>query len=539
MGIAVENDRPETVRLLIDAGALLSLKMSDGSTALHAATLSTTRVLLQDKKRLNIDEPNDFKTTPLHYAIQFSQRTEVAKLLIDSGANLNLQDRDGATPLSCAASRGNYEVVKMLLQEVDCDKSLTSRSGESPLHHAASRADLETMKLLVEGGVATNLVGNAVCDSPLQTACENAKDHTEIVEYLLENGADLHAQVGTKGFAIASAALDGTPGIISLLLERGATVNVADVMGRTPIHMACAGGALNFQEIYKAGGNHQLRVKDKLQRTVFHWAAQHCWPEVLESLIAELGTDLIDEKDIDGWTPLLLGCWPGWLKGVGSGPAKDDDAPEQRQARVFRILLENGASRDVTGRIGDSLWSLRDVALLNKIEAGWLQLGEDDLPSEPIAVELAASLETTDLKKGRIGALINATCRSCYYVSDFLSTSPSVPRYSFSLAVLLSRRPLILTCSAARYIRGLRHSCPECSMYLCDKCYCHMNVVHNPFCKSTEWKQTGPEYEEEVPVGQTSGGEGLWAGTMRMKIPTPRHLATRIQMRSDGWYYGM
>lgn len=447
VGIAAENDRPETVKLLVDAGALLSLKMSDGSTALHAATPSTARVLLQHKKRLNIDEPNDFKTTPLHYAIQFSQSTEVAKLLIDSGANLNLQDRDGATPLSCAASGGNNEVVKMLLQEEDCDKSLTSRSGESPLHHAARRADLETMKLLVEGGVATNLVGNAVCDSPLQVACENAKDHTEIVEYLLENGADLHAQVGTKGFAVASAALNGTPGIISLLLERGATVNVADLMGRTPIHMACAGGAVNFQEIYKAGGNQQLRVKDKLQRTVFHWAAQHCWPEVLESLIAELGTDLIDAKDIDGWTPLLWACWPGWLKGVGSGPAKDDDAPEQRQARVFRILLENGANRDVTGKIGDSVWSLRDVALLNKIETSWLQLGEDDLPSEPIAVEPAVSSETTGLKKGRIGALINATCRSCYYVSDFLSKSPSVLCLPGSLTFATTIDTL--TCSAA------------------------------------------------------------------------------------------
>lgn len=280
---------------------------------------------------------------------------------------------------------------------------------------------------------------------PAAQICENAQDNTDIVEYLLDIAADLHAQVGTKGFAIASAALDGTPGIISLLLEPGATVNVADVIGRTPIHMACAGGALNFQEIYKAGGNHQLRVTDKLQRTVFHCAVQHCWPEVLESLIAERGTDLIDAKDIDGWTPLLWGCRPGWLKGVGSGPAKDDDAPEQRQARVFRILLENGASRDVTGRIGDSLWSLRDVALLNKIEASWLQLGEDDLPSEPIAVEPAVPSEITDLKKGRVGALINATCRSCYYVSD--SLSPSVLCLPGSLTFTTTINTL--TCSAA------------------------------------------------------------------------------------------
>lgn len=413
--IAAEFDHPEIVKLLVDAGALLSLKNHEGIIPLHMATLSTARVLLQHRKRFNIDQPDDFKMTPLHRAVWWSQSLEYVKLLIDSGANLNLQDHNGDTPLETAVCLGKSEVVKILLQEQDCDKSTVSKTGRSPLHSAAAlNESLEIVKLLVESGADVNQVGRSDVGPSLQAACQNAKTGKEIIEYLLEHGADLHAQAGTRGFAISSAALRGTPETISLLLQRGATVNVKDGMGRTPIHVSCAGGVLNFQEIYKAGGNQNLRDKDKLKRTVFHWAAQHGVPDVLESLVAEIGTDLVNEPDVDGWTPLLWACWPGRLKAADSG---DDDQPEQRQARVFRILLQNGARPDVTGRIGDSVWSLRDIAVFNKIERSCLQQVEDALTS--ITAQPAVPSEIMDPKKGRIGALMNGLCDACYYVSNF------------------------------------------------------------------------------------------------------------------------
>lgn len=418
VSIAAGSDKPDIVKLLVDAGALLSHKTSRGSIPLHVATASTARVLLQHRKRFNIDEPNNYKTTPLHYAIRWSKSTELIKVLIDSGADLNLQDKGGNTPLSWAAFNGNREAVKLLLQEKDCDQGLASDHGWSPLHRATARNEtLETVKLFVESGADVNIVGKSDIGSPLQTACRNSKAGKEMIEYLLDHGADLHAQAGTTGSAVSSAALYGTPEIISLLLQRGATANVVDAMGRTPLHFSCVGGVLNFQEIYKAGGNHNLGYKDKFQRTVFHWVAQHGLPQVLEDLIAELGTDLIDEPDIDGWTPLLWACWPGKLKTTDSGPDKDGDEPEQRQVRIFRILLENGARPDVSGKIGGAVWSLRDLALFNKLTWSCLQQVEDALTS--ITVKSIVPSEFTDSNKGRVGALMYKICDACYYVSDF------------------------------------------------------------------------------------------------------------------------
>lgn len=417
VSIAAEHDHPDIVKLLLDAGALASLKSNQGSTPLHLATLSTARILLQYRKRFNIDEPNKYNMTALHCAIEWSKSFEITKLLIDSGANLNFQDSQGETPLGLASYLGYSKIVKMLLQEEDCDIGLASNYGMSPLHHAVvNNESTELTELLVKNGADVNQVGMGDVGSPLQAACENAKAGNEIIEYLLDHGADLHAQVGTLGFAISSAAFCGTPEMIRLLLQRGATVNVTDAMSRTPIHVSCVGGSLNFQEIYKAGGNHNLPAKDRMERTVFHWAAQHGSPEILEDLIAELGTELIDEPDIDGWTPLLWASWPGKGLGVNSRPAKTDDEPEQRQFRVFRILLENGAKPEVTGKIGECVWSLREVALFNEIKRSCLQQVEDALTSN--AVKSALLPDITDPNKGRVGAFMDTYCDACYYVSD-------------------------------------------------------------------------------------------------------------------------
>lgn len=51
-------------------------------------------------------------------------RLEMVELLLDSGAEINIQDEDGSTALMCATEHGHMEIVKTLLSHSDIDISL-------------------------------------------------------------------------------------------------------------------------------------------------------------------------------------------------------------------------------------------------------------------------------------------------------------------------------------------------------------------------------------------------------------------------------
>lgn len=52
-------------------------------------------------------------------------RLDTVKLLIEAGADVNIQDEDGSTALMCAAEHGHGDIVKYLLAQSDCDPNVT------------------------------------------------------------------------------------------------------------------------------------------------------------------------------------------------------------------------------------------------------------------------------------------------------------------------------------------------------------------------------------------------------------------------------
>ncbi len=69
-------------------------------------------------------------STPLVTAATFG-KTEIAKALIDAGADLSVKNNDGSTALHAAAFFGRIEIVKMLL-EAHADKTVRNNFGHTP-----------------------------------------------------------------------------------------------------------------------------------------------------------------------------------------------------------------------------------------------------------------------------------------------------------------------------------------------------------------------------------------------------------------------
>lgn len=108
---------------------------------------------------------------------------EVASLLIDRGADVNLPARWG-TPLYAAALRGHADIVKLLLDHgAKVDQPSKSRL---PLHAAAEAGCLPCVSFLVEAGADVNALA-----AGRMPAIHFAKlgAHEDVVEYLRDHGA--------------------------------------------------------------------------------------------------------------------------------------------------------------------------------------------------------------------------------------------------------------------------------------------------------------------------------------------------------------
>ncbi|MGB2247616.1 MAG: ankyrin repeat domain-containing protein [Alcanivorax sediminis] len=101
---------------------------------------------------------------------------------------------------------------------------------------AASQGDLATLQLL--HGEGKNIHGK---DLKMTTALYRAveADQTEIVTFLLDNGADINASNGfSKRTALMSAVDTDNADMVKLLMERGADVNQGDRKDNTPLSLS-------------------------------------------------------------------------------------------------------------------------------------------------------------------------------------------------------------------------------------------------------------------------------------------------------------
>jgi ankyrin repeat protein len=104
-----------------------------------------------------------------------------AKFLLEHGANPNLRNKAGSSPLHDAALKGTREVIELLIAH-GAELNARERDGSAtPLHYAASFGCLDAVKALVEQGADIKLkTGEG--STAFELAVENG--FTEVAAYL-------------------------------------------------------------------------------------------------------------------------------------------------------------------------------------------------------------------------------------------------------------------------------------------------------------------------------------------------------------------
>ncbi len=113
--LAVTMHSLEIVTLLVEQGARVDIASTDETTplTLAAANGDTAIVSYLLEKKADVDKQGALRETALIKAVR-SHREDIAKILLDHGANPNEADQTGTSVLEIARSSGQPSVVAML-----------------------------------------------------------------------------------------------------------------------------------------------------------------------------------------------------------------------------------------------------------------------------------------------------------------------------------------------------------------------------------------------------------------------------------------
>ena len=147
------------------------------------------------------------KTFTFHEAIVCGMIETVKDFLKDNQGVVNTYSADGFTPLSLAAFFERTEIAKLLLEKgADPTLHATNPSKVNALHSAVARSNYELSKLLVDAGVNVNATQTQNV-TPLHSAAHNG--NLQLVKLLVENGAKINLKMDNGMTAIDFAEKDG------------------------------------------------------------------------------------------------------------------------------------------------------------------------------------------------------------------------------------------------------------------------------------------------------------------------------------------
>jgi ankyrin repeat protein len=189
-------------------------------------------------------EQRDGRVTP-------PENTALVKALLDRGADPNVRDEDGNTPLIKATQYGHTSTARLLLDH-SADIHVRNNRGVTALIYAGIRHPTGMIELLLDRGADVN-DRDHYGDTALMFACEY-ECYRAGLERLLEAGADVNAK-GEYGYTpLIYATYHGDTFALKLLLEHGADVNTKGRDGDTALKFAQRGEWADIVRLLKKAG---------------------------------------------------------------------------------------------------------------------------------------------------------------------------------------------------------------------------------------------------------------------------------------------
>lgn len=327
----------------------LNLDFFIATRARKDPNLKLIRQCLEDGADVNggsLVESRSLNGSPLWYASMYGN-IDVVRLLLDYGANLEDKVVSDKTVLMVASMNGHHKIVDILLQNHH-EYSNNSQSKSSRSKGDVSQKN--TTKIIDEVENGTGLTALIYA---------SMSGHTNVVEYLLRNGANINQyDIGGKTAFWWASRYGHTP-IVEIFLEHNADGlhnNFANHWGNNPLVIASFYGHDKVVEKMlqkKGSASTLLQYFTNLPWSPLLIASERGHDRVVQLLLQYGDDDDVDSSyDLYGATSLMLASKRGELKVVqtllrhGANLQHCDDmcqsamsiARKRNQMEVYRLL---------------------------------------------------------------------------------------------------------------------------------------------------------------------------------------------------------
>jgi ankyrin repeat protein len=327
--------------------------------------------LIHSRRKVSLNNKNLYGSTPLQSAAG-KGNVKMVRFLIEEGS-LQEDPAQGKNALLAAATKGHVEIAKILCLEGNIDPNVSPTEKMSPLGEAAGRSDSNCSKeaaeematFLLKMGADPNRPENI--DGPLHRAC--IYGHLNMIQLLLDHGADptrngegwcplTYAIKYEKAEVISlllahnipdpavrntwlesglrCASRLGERSAVLQLLEAGADINTKQVDGfpknATPLLLATLNGHVKTAQLLIRRGARQ-DIPDERGRLPLPCAVEYGYDLLVRDLIKAGGQANLKSGENED-TLLIIAA------------AKENE-------KVIKVLLQNGADKELTNKFGD------------------------------------------------------------------------------------------------------------------------------------------------------------------------------------------
>ena len=287
---------------------------------------------------------------------------DLAKSLLADCTDLNALDRDGSSPLHCAAVGGYLDIARLLIDagaKVDVlgwrDEGLVGGHKYTPLHYAAEQGHPDVVRVLIAAGAGVN-ARSKFGRTPLWLAVIGG--HREAAEDLIANGANADATTDSGLTPLGAAIRRDDREMVEALLAAGAkkTIYAAAYLG--DVQWVARGIAHGFD----------VKEQDENGHTILHAAAQGNQQKVAEVIVAAGAS--IDIRGDEDATPLYHAADRGhvviaqWLMDKGANldarirnytATHLHRAAWQGHRDLAELLIDRGATVAMESEFGTAL----------------------------------------------------------------------------------------------------------------------------------------------------------------------------------------